>query len=88
VEAVIGSHPAVADAAVIGLPDDKWGERVTAAVVRRDGQALDEAQLTDWCRDKLAGYKRPRSIIFITPEQMPRNATGKILHRLLREQLG
>jgi fatty-acyl-CoA synthase len=88
VEAVIGAHPAVADVACIGLADDKWGERVTVAVVRRDGQSLDEAALTDWCRDKLAGYKRPRSIIFITPEQMPRNATGKILHRLLREQLG
>jgi len=88
VEAVIGSHPAISDVAVIGLPDDKWGERVTAAVVRRDGTGVDEAVLTEWCRDKLAGYKRPRSIIFITPDQMPRNATGKILHRLLREQLG
>jgi acyl-CoA synthetase (AMP-forming)/AMP-acid ligase II len=88
VEAVIGSHPAISDVAVIGLPDDKWGERVTAAVVRRDGAGVDEAVLTEWCRDKLAGYKRPRSIIFITPDQMPRNATGKILHRLLREQLG
>jgi fatty-acyl-CoA synthase len=78
----------VADVACIGLADDKWGERVTAAVVRRDGQSLDEAALTEWCRDKLAGYKRPRFIIFIAPEQMPRNATGKILHRLLREQLG
>ena len=87
VEAVIGSHPGVADAAIVGLADDKWGERVTAAVVRRDGAALDEAALADWCRDKLAGYKRPRAIIFITPDQMPRNATGKILHRLLREQL-
>ncbi|NNJ77559.1 MAG: AMP-binding protein [Anderseniella sp.] len=87
VEAVIGSHPAVADAAVIGLPDDKWGERVTAAVVRRAGKAIDETVLTDWCREKLAGYKRPRSIVFIEPERMPRNATGKILHRLLREQL-
>ncbi len=88
VEAVIGAHPGVADVAIIGLPDDKWGERVTAAVVRREGVALDEAALTGWCRDKLAGYKRPRSIIFITPDQMPRNATGKILHRLLRERLG
>lgn len=88
VEAVIGAHPGVADVAVIGLSDAKWGERVTAAVVRREGQSLDEAALTDWCRDKLAGYKRPRSIIFIRPDQMPRNATGKILHRLLREQLG
>lgn len=88
VEAVIGSHPGVADVAVIGLADDKWGERVTAAVVRRDGADLDETALTDWCRDKLAGYKLPRSITFITPHQMPRNATGKILHRLLRERYG
>jgi acyl-CoA synthetase (AMP-forming)/AMP-acid ligase II len=88
VEAVIGSHPAVADVAVIGRADDKWGECVTAAVVRRADVTLEEVTLSDWCKDKLAGYKRPRSIIFITPEQMPRNATGKILHRLLREQLG
>ncbi len=88
VEAVIGSHPAVADVAVIGRADDKWGECVTAAVVRRADVTLEAATLSDWCKDKLAGYKRPRSIIFITPEQMPRNATGKILHRLLREQLG
>lgn len=88
VEAVIGSHPCVADAAVVGLPDEKWGERVTAAVVRRKGETIDETVLTEWCREKLAGYKRPRSIVFIEPERMPRNATGKILHRLLREQLG
>ncbi len=88
VEAVIGAHPGVRDVAVVGLPDEKWGERVTAAVVRREGAEVDEAALAGWCRDKLAGYKRPRSVIFITPDQMPRNATGKILHRLLREQLG
>ena len=88
VEATIGSHPAVADVAVIGLPDDKWGERVTAAVVRRADEALDEAAVTEWCRERLAGFKRPRSVIFIRPEDMPRNATGKILHRVLRESLG
>ena len=87
VEAVIGSHPAVSDVAVVGLSDDKWGERVTAAVVRRPDAAIDEDQLIAWCRDKLAGYKRPRTVIFISPDQMPRNATGKILHRLLRESL-
>ena len=86
VEAVIGAHPAVADVAVIGLPDEKWGERVTAAVVRQDNQTVDDVILNEWCRDKLAGYKRPRNIIFITPDQMPRNPTGKILHRLLRAQ--
>ena len=88
VEAVIASHPSVADVAVIGLPDQKWGERVTAAVVCRQGQATDDHALFDWCHGRLAGYKRPRSIEFITADQMPRNATGKILHRLLREQLG
>jgi acyl-CoA synthetase (AMP-forming)/AMP-acid ligase II len=49
---------------------------------RRD---LTEATIFDWCRDRMAGYKRPKQVIFITPDQMPRTATGKILHRVLRE---
>lgn len=87
VEAIVGNHPAVADVAVIGLDDKKWGERVTAAVVLRTGKTLQENDITDWCRNQLAGYKRPREIVFIESAQMPRNATGKILHRKLRDQL-
>ena len=87
VEAALGSHPAVSDVAVVGRPDDKWGERVQAAVVRRAGTEVTAAELIDWARTRLAGYKRPREIFFLEPEEMPRNATGKILHRVLRETL-
>jgi len=87
VEAVLGAHPAVEDVAVIGLPDEKWGERVHAVVVLRDGAAASDADLLGWCRDRLAGYKRPRSCSFLRQEEVPRTATGKILHRVLKAQL-
>jgi fatty-acyl-CoA synthase len=88
VEAAIGSHPAVKDVAVVGLPDDKWGERVHGVVVLHDGKHASEADLIAWGRDRLAGYKRPRSISFIAETDMPRTATGKIQHRILRDRLG
>jgi acyl-CoA synthetase (AMP-forming)/AMP-acid ligase II len=88
VEEVVGGHPDVFDAAVIGLPDDKWGERVAAVVIRKPGTTLDEASLRVYCQDKMAGYKRPKDIIFIEADAMPRTATGKILHRILREEFG
>jgi acyl-CoA synthetase (AMP-forming)/AMP-acid ligase II len=88
VEGVLGSHPKVKDVAVIGVPDDTWGEAVRAVVVLHDGQRATEEELLDWCRNKIAGYKRPRSIAFIREEEMPRTATGKILHRVLRTQPG
>lgn len=87
VENALAAHPAVRDVAVIGRPDPKWGERVEAAVVLRDGAAIDADTLIDWSRTRLAGFKRPRAIRFLTPEEMPRNATGKILHRVLRDLL-
>ncbi len=90
VESVLGAHPNVKDVAVIGVPDAKWGEAVKAVIVLHDGhQALEvlEAEMLDYCRDRLAGYKRPRSVLFIADAEMPRTATGKILHRKLREQL-
>ncbi|MEJ1994712.1 MAG: AMP-binding protein [Limibacillus sp.] len=87
VETVLGAHPAVRDVAVVGRPDPKWGESVQAAVVLRRGKTLDEAALIAWAKDRLAGYKRPREIVFLAPEEMPRNATGKILHRELRDLL-
>ena len=87
VESVLGAHPKVKDVAVIGVPDAKWGEAVRAVVVLHAGQPLSQAEVLDYCRDRLAGYKRPRSVLFIADADMPRTATGKILHRKLREQL-
>ena len=86
VEEVIGSHPAVFDVAVIGLPDEKWGEKVVAVVIPKTD--IDEKTLLDYCRDKLAAFKRPKEIEFIKAEEMPRTPTGKILHRVLRERYG
>jgi len=86
VEEVIGSHECVFDCACIGLPDDKWGEKVVAVVCTREMQTIAENDLIECCRDKLAGYKRPKEVIFINPDDMPRTPTGKILHRMLREK--
>jgi acyl-CoA synthetase (AMP-forming)/AMP-acid ligase II len=77
----------VKDVAIIGLPDDKWGERVHGVVVLHDGVDATEAELLAWCRDRIAGFKRPRSISFLIEAEMPRTATGKILHRTLKTQL-
>ncbi len=87
VETVLARHPAVRDVAVVGRPDPKWGECVQAAVVRHRGHDIDEAELVAWAKGRLAGYKRPREIVFLAQDEMPRNATGKILHRTLRELL-
>ena len=86
VQEIISSHPGVFDAAVIGFPDEKWGERVTAVVVPKAKTKVDEKMIIDHCRDKMAGYKRPKQILFIKDKEMPRTHTGKILHRVLRER--
>jgi acyl-CoA synthetase (AMP-forming)/AMP-acid ligase II len=87
VEAVLGAHPAVREAAVVGLPDAKWGERVHGVVVLGQGGAASEQELVEWCRLRLAGYKRPRSISIMAPDEIPKTATGKIQHRLLKHRL-
>ena len=87
VEKALAAHQAVRDVAVIGVPDAKWGERVHAVVVLRDGAALTEAELLAWSREQLAGYKRPRSCSFVGEAEIPRNATGKVLHRVLKAQV-
>ncbi|MDP4003977.1 class I adenylate-forming enzyme family protein [Methylobacterium sp. NEAU K] len=86
VEAALGAHPCVQDVAVIGLPDPKWGERVHAVIVLHPGATLAEADLIGWSRERLAGYKRPRTCSFVAAETVPRNATGKVLYRVLKEQ--
>lgn len=91
VENTVSRHPAVRDVAVIGIPEQKWGEIVAALVILKDGyQSSDDLnrEIMDFCRDKMAGFKRPKAIYFITEEEMPRTGTGKILHRALRERYG
>ena len=85
VEEVVGRCPGVKDVAVIGLPHDKWGEAVHAVIVIHPDATLNEDEVLDFCRDRIAGYKRPRSVSFIAEGEMPRTATGKILHRRLRD---
>ena len=85
VEQALVAHPGVRDVAVVGVADPKWSERVVAAIVPHEGADLTAEALIDWSRGHLAGFKRPREVVFLAPDEMPRNATGKILHRTLRE---
>lgn len=87
VEEVVAKHPKVLDVAVIGTPHEKWGEAVTAVVIPKDpNDPPAEEEIIEFCRGKMAGYKRPKRVDLITPEEMARTATGKILHRVLRER--
>jgi acyl-CoA synthetase (AMP-forming)/AMP-acid ligase II len=86
VEAILCQHPKVFDVAVIGLPDDVWGEAVKAVVILKEGQKATAEEIIEWCRGKMTGYKKPKSVDFMSPEEMPRTTTGKILHRKLREK--
>jgi acyl-CoA synthetase (AMP-forming)/AMP-acid ligase II len=78
------SHPAIQDAAVIGVSDEQWGEVPLAVLVSTGQQELTAEDLVAFCRDKLAGYKIPRQLAYV--EALPRNPTGKILKKDLREQ--
>ncbi|WP_175492779.1 long-chain-fatty-acid--CoA ligase [Bacillus sp. OK048] len=84
VENVISRHPKVYEVAVIGLFDELWGERVHAVIGLKPGEVVEEQEIIDYCRDKLAGYKIPKSVDFV--EQLPKNPTGKIVRRTLKEQ--
>jgi acyl-CoA synthetase (AMP-forming)/AMP-acid ligase II len=85
VEEVLYTHPAVSEAAVIGLPDPTWGERVTAVVVLRPGAAATDKEIMATARDRLAGFKTPKQVVFI--DELPKNVSGKILKRELRDRL-
>jgi acyl-CoA synthetase (AMP-forming)/AMP-acid ligase II len=85
VEEIIYRHPSVAEAAVVGEPDEQWGESIVAVVQLREGAEPDAQGIIAVCRDNLAGYKKPRRVIFV--DEMPRNAAGKILKRELRRQV-
>jgi acyl-CoA synthetase (AMP-forming)/AMP-acid ligase II len=84
VERVIAGYPTIGEVAVIGVPDEKWGESVKAVVAPAPGETIDEGKLVEYCRARLAHYKCPRTVDVV--EALPRNATGKILKRSLRQK--
>jgi long-chain acyl-CoA synthetase len=86
VEEALYAHSSVAEAAVVGRPDERLGEEVVAVVALRTGAAPDSAALIAHCRDRLAAYKYPREVVFLT--ELPKNATGKVLKREIRALLG
>ena len=83
VEAAVHKHPGVLECAVIGIPDDKWGESVKAVVVMKPGELATEQEIIDTAREHLASYQKPRSVDFV--DTLPKAPTGKILKRALRE---
>ena len=83
IEEVLYRHPAVLEAAVIGVPDEKWVERVHAVIVLKEGENVTDTSITDFCKQHLAGYKTPRSVEFA--DVLPKNPQGKILKREIRD---
>jgi fatty-acyl-CoA synthase len=82
IEEHLHRHPDILEAAVLGVPDEEWGERLKAFVVRRPGSHLREDDVVQYCRESLADFKCPREVMFV--ESLPRNPTGKVLKRELR----
>ena len=84
VEQVLHSHPSIDEAAIIGIPDIDWGERVRAIVVAKIGATIDEEEVMAYCKDRMASFKKPESVVVV--EELPRNPLGKVLKRILREE--
>ncbi|UUZ76009.1 hypothetical protein LP414_31980 [Polaromonas sp. P1(28)-13] len=83
VEDALASHPGIAEAAVLGIPDPEWGELVAAFVVTRNGNHVTAQDLATHCAERIAGYKKPRVVQFV--KELPRNATGKVAKFILRD---
>jgi len=86
VEELLSTHPAVAQVAVFGVEDPLWGEAITAAVVKREGSQVTMEELIQYCKDRLAGYKRPKKIFLV--DDLPKNLYGKVLRKELKKQFG
>ena len=86
IEDTLRTHPSVRECAVVGIPDETWGETVAAAVITQSGAELDLAALTEWARARMSGYKLPRSLLVV--EDLPRNAMGKVTKPAVREMFG
>jgi len=84
VEQVLQANPKILEAAVIGVPDEKWGESVHAVVVLKEGKQMAPEEVIEYCKQNLASYKKPRSVIFV--DKLPRNPAGKVLKTTLRDQ--
>jgi len=83
---VLRAHPKVEEAAVIGIPDEEWGEQPRAIVVLKQGEVTTAEEIVEYCREGLSSFKRPRSVVFV--DELPHNPMGKVLKRVLREQYG
>ncbi len=85
IEEVLYAHPKILEAAVIGLPDPDWGEKVHAVIALKEGENLTGQEVKDYCKSRIAGFKKPRSVEFV--DKLPRSAAGKVLKRILRKHL-
>ena len=78
------THPAVQEAAVVGVPDEKWGESVKAVITLKEGKAATEAEIIDFCKERLASYKKPKSVEFW--DSLPKTSSGKIMKSVIRDR--
>lgn len=86
IENVIREHPKVEDVAVIGVPDETWGEEPRAVVIPKKGETVTEEEIMEYCRANLASFKRPRTVVFV--DELPRNPMGKLIKKDIREKYG
>ena len=84
IEEVLYAHPKILEAAVIGLPDPDWGEKVHAVIAPKEGENLTGQEVIDYCKSRIASFKKPKNVEFV--DKLPRSAAGKVLKRILRKQ--